>query len=76
MFRFAPRWGLGYATPRNFREEGLWGPIHSSMTKQEHDSPKVGREKQRRLLGQTEKAPSARNNPKVVPKALNRTYSG
>jgi len=22
---FAP-WGLGYATPGNFREEGLWGP--------------------------------------------------
>jgi len=23
---FAPPWGLGYANPRNFREEGLWGP--------------------------------------------------
>jgi transposase len=51
-------------------------PIHPSM-KQEHDSPEVEREKQRRLLGQTtaeapvpETAVAETPPPKVVPKYL------
>jgi len=41
-------------------------PIHSSM-KQGHDSPKVGREKQRRLLGETAEAPAQGLNLIVAP---------
>ena len=52
-----------YDTGGQSMEKLLSFPIHSSM-KQEHDSPKVGREKQRRLLGQTtEKAPALKPLP-------------
>jgi hypothetical protein len=49
------------------------------MLKQETDSPKSGREKQRRLLGQTEKAP-AQPEPETVsdapPKIVNKALTG
>ena len=59
-----------YQTGNQPLAELLNFPVHSSM----YDSPEVAREKQRRLLGETAKAPeetiSDAPPPKVVPKAF------
>ena len=52
-----------YQTGNQSLTELLSFPIHSSITKQEADTPQTGAEKQRRLLGQTTKKPPAQPEP-------------
>ena len=70
-----------YQTGNQSLEELLSFPIHSSMSKQEHDSPEVGREKQRRLLGETaqkrqRKRPHPQETESPPPKVIHPALTG